>query len=57
MPKDWSFRTRLKVAAVVALLGLLVWADARWAGPAECTSTGPSAASSPCPTGPPSSTR
>ena len=42
MPKDWSLRTRLKVAAVVALLGLLVWADARWAGTAQCPPTGAS---------------
>ena len=42
MPKDWSLRTRLKVAAVVALLGLLVWADARWAGTAQCPPTGTS---------------
>ena len=39
MPKDWSLRSRVKVAAVAALLGLLVWADAHyWAGPAECIS-------------------
>jgi hypothetical protein len=42
VPKDWSLRTRLKVAAVVALLGLLVWADARWAGTAQCPPTGTS---------------
>ncbi len=29
MPKDWTRRTRVKVALVAALLGLLVWADAR----------------------------
>ena len=54
MPKDWSFRTRLKVAAVAAVLGLLVWADAHWAGTPDCTSTSTasstSAAASPCPT-------
>jgi hypothetical protein len=41
MPKDWSFRTRVKVAAVAALLGLLVWADAHYRGDAaECASYG-----------------
>lgn len=54
MPKDWSLRTRVKVAAVVALLGLLVWADAHfWAGPAECaspttTATGTTQATADC---------
>ena len=40
MPKDWSRRTQLKVALVAALLGLLVWADARsqQADGQQCTS-------------------
>lgn len=42
MPKDWTRRTRLKVALVAAVLGLLVWADARSqeAHSQECTSYG-----------------
>lgn len=30
----------MKVAAVAALLGVLVWADARWAGTADCAAYG-----------------
>jgi hypothetical protein len=41
VPKDWTRRTRVKVAVVAALLGVLVWADARTQ---ECTSYGTSAA-------------
>ncbi|MDF2091910.1 MULTISPECIES: hypothetical protein [unclassified Knoellia] len=37
MPKDWSRRTQVKVALVAALLGVLVWADARVP---ECASYG-----------------
>jgi hypothetical protein len=41
VPKDWTRRTRVKVALVAALLGLVVWADARTS---ECESWGTSSA-------------
>jgi len=46
VPKDWTRRTRVKVALVAAVLGLLVWADARSqeAHGQGCTSYGTSAA-------------
>ena len=39
MLRGISFKTRAKMAAVVAVLGLLVWADARTQ---ECTAYGQS---------------
>ena len=41
MLRGMTFKTRAKLAAVFAVLGLLVWADARTQ---ECTAYGQSAA-------------